>query len=220
MREFTGFIERESHNIAPTPGTLGIAYFTFSKIASKTLEGYENNSSSNVLHNIFIFVLLHHAVQQQTQRCICSTMRINSKVLCSLLLPATLKIIVAEDPDIPSPRLTKKPNILVIFADDVGTGDVPGYFERSGIVDMPNLQKLVDEGTTFTDAHSTPLCAPSRYVFLSGNYQHRGSRYPGLWNLNYKMNQFKPGQESIATVLRDNGYDTAMFGKWHLGGEF
>ncbi len=84
---------------------------------------------------------------------------------------------------------------------------------------MPNLKNLLAEGTTFTDAHSTPLCAPSRYMFLSGNYQHRGVRYPSMWNLNYKSNQFKPGQMSIAQLLSDHGYDTAMFGKWHLGGK-
>lgn len=112
----------------------------------------------------------------------------------------------------------KKPNVFVIFADDVGTGDVPGYWDTNK-VSMPNLEKLVAEGTKFTNAHATPLCSPSRYMFLSGNYQHRGERYPSLWNLNYKSNQFKKGQISIAQTLRDNGYDTAMFGKWHLGGK-
>ena len=112
----------------------------------------------------------------------------------------------------------KKPNILVIFADDVGTGDVPGYWDTS-IVPMPNLESLVAEGTRFIDVHSTPLCAPSRYVFLSGNYQHRGVAFPGLWNLNYKTNQFKPHQKSIAEILQDNGYHTGMFGKWHIGGK-
>lgn len=108
---------------------------------------------------------------------------------------------------------------MVIFADDVGTGDVPGYW-GSGKVNMPHLTQLLEEGTTFLDAHSSPLCAPSRYMFLSGNYQHRGERYPSIWNLNYKKNQFRPDQQSIATVMKDNGYDTAMFGKWHLGGEY
>ena len=113
----------------------------------------------------------------------------------------------------------KKPNILVIFADDVGTGDVPGYWNSTNKVHMPNLQNLVSEGTTFTDAHSTPLCSPSRYMFLSGNYPHRGERFYSIWNLKYKMGQFKKSQMSIAELRRDNGYDTAMFGKWHLGGK-
>jgi len=111
-----------------------------------------------------------------------------------------------------------KPNILLILADDVGTGDVPGYW-NTGLVNMPNLQDLVAKGVTFTDAHSTPLCAPSRYLLLSGNYPHRGRDPSGTWFINYKGNQFKRSQKSIANVLRDNGYNTGMFGKWHLGGK-
>ena len=115
---------------------------------------------------------------------------------------------------------TTHPNVMIIFADDVGTGDVPGYW-NTGLVDMPNLQDLVANGVTFTDAHATPLCAPSRYMLLSGNYPHRGARPAGTWRLNYDHgSQFLPRQQSIADVFRDNGYRTAMFGKWHLGGEF
>lgn len=113
----------------------------------------------------------------------------------------------------------KSPNIVIVFADDVGTGDVPGYWEGSGLVNMPNLEYLNGNGTSFIDAHSTPLCAPSRYVLLSGNYQHRGVKYGGSWSINYEGgNQFRPKQKSIAQILRDNGYATSMFGKWHLGG--
>jgi arylsulfatase A len=115
-----------------------------------------------------------------------------------------------------------KPNIVIIFADDVGTGDVPGYWDggtRNGRVAMPNLEYLLGNGTTFTDAHSTPLCAPSRYVLLSGNYQHRGEKFGGSWTVNYEGNQFRKRQKSIARVLGDSGYKTAMFGKWHLGGK-
>ncbi len=86
-------------------------------------------------------------------------------------------------------------------------------------MDMPNLKNLVAEGTTFTDAHSTPICAPSRYMLLSGNYQHRGVRHTGIWNANYKTSNFWEGQQSIAEVLRNNGYNCGVFGKWHLGGE-
>jgi len=132
--------------------------------------------------------------------------------LASIALVAESNVFTEGD-DLNHPR----PNILVIFGDDVGTGDVPGYW-NTGLVDMPNLEKFVQSGTILNDAHSTPLCAPSRYVFLFGNYQHRGERYQGTWNLNYKMNQFRDGQQSIANVLKSNGYETGMFGKWHLGG--
>ncbi len=111
---------------------------------------------------------------------------------------------------------TKKPNIMIVFADDVGTGDVPGYWDTTSLVDMPNVQALMDSGTSFTDAHSTPLCAPSRYVLLSGNYQHRGVKFGGTWNVNYEGNQFRRQQKSIAQILGQNGYKTSMVGKWHL----
>ena len=112
-----------------------------------------------------------------------------------------------------------RPNVLLILADDVGTGEVPGYW-NTGLVDMPNLRSLVQHGVRFKDAHSTPLCSPSRYVLLSGNYQHRGHLYPGTWKVNYKSGQFRHGQQSIADVLRSEGnYETGMMGKWHMGGK-
>ncbi len=104
------------------------------------------------------------------------------------------------------------------MADDVGTGDVPGYWEDSSVVDMPNLESVIQEGTTFTDAHSTPLCAASRYVMLSGNYQYRGALLGGSWTMNYwHGNQFRDKQMSLAQIFRDNGWHTSVFGKWHIG---
>lgn len=113
----------------------------------------------------------------------------------------------------------KKPNILLILADDVGTGDIPYYWDTS-LVDMPNIDRLSEMGVTFMDAHSTPLCAPSRYMLLSGNYAHRGVAPKGAWSFNpIGTNQFRPRQKSIAEILRDEAdYKTAMFGKWHMGG--
>jgi len=123
--------------------------------------------------------------------------------LLPLLLPAKA-----------SPVSTKKPNILLIMADDVGTGDIPLYW-KSSLVDMPNIQRLADMGVTFKDAHSTPICATSRYMLLSGNYVHRGFQPSGVWRTWDKPSQFLPHQKSIADALKDGGnYVTGMFGKW------
>jgi arylsulfatase A-like enzyme len=95
----------------------------------------------------------------------------------------------------------KIPNILLILADDVGTGDVPGYWGNH-IVDMPNLMNLQAQGVTFLDAHSSPICAPSRYMLLSGNYPHRGMKYNGRWNLYEGGNNFRGRQKSLAETLK------------------
>jgi len=111
-----------------------------------------------------------------------------------------------------------KPNILLILADDVGTGDIPSWWNTTSLVDMPNINRLMSMGVKFTDAHSTPLCAPSRYMLLSGNYQHRGERPKGSWDMSETGNQFLSYQKSLAQHLKDGaGYSTSMFGKWHLG---
>jgi len=111
----------------------------------------------------------------------------------------------------------RKPNILLILADDLGTGDIPAYFNTS-MVHMPNLNRLVAKGVTFKDVHSTPLCAPSRYMLLSGLYAHRGRNQGGTWNLKDNGNQFRGEQQSIAQTLRDGAnYNTFMTGKWHMG---
>eukprot|EP00557_Chaetoceros_sp_GSL56_P011863 CAMPEP_0176485582 /NCGR_PEP_ID=MMETSP0200_2-20121128/5114_1 /TAXON_ID=947934 /ORGANISM="Chaetoceros sp., Strain GSL56" /LENGTH=595 /DNA_ID=CAMNT_0017882231 /DNA_START=88 /DNA_END=1875 /DNA_ORIENTATION=+ len=116
---------------------------------------------------------------------------------------------------------TTRPNIIIILADDVGTGDIPVYWNNtSGKVVMPNIEQLAQKGLTFLDAHATPLCATSRYMLLSGNYEHRGRGVHGTWDIRYENNQFLDHQLSIAQVLRDGGnYKTAMFGKWHMGGK-
>jgi arylsulfatase A-like enzyme len=109
---------------------------------------------------------------------------------------------------------SKKPNILLILADDVGMGDIGDvywdvYTEK---VAMNNIAELASKGVIFTDMHSTPLCAPSRYAFLTGNYAHRGRRAPGTWNIAKKgnRNQLLPEQEGIAQVLRDRSHDGKM----------
>ena len=119
----------------------------------------------------------------------------------------------------PETRPAKKPNILLILADDVGQGDIE-YYWKSGLVQMPNIESLGRTGVTFYDVHSTPLCAPSRYILLSGNYAHLGQFKGGTWGITGEQNQFLKYQKSIAEALKEGGnYSTSMYGNWHLGGK-
>ncbi len=101
------------------------------------------------------------------------------------------------------------PNIIVIFADDLGYGDVSCYGAEKIVT--PNIDRLASQGMRFTDAHSAAsLCSPSRYGLLTGTCpwrQHkRGNGY-----------RLKPGQTTIGSFLQDAGYRSAAIGKWHLG---
>ena len=102
-----------------------------------------------------------------------------------------------------------KPNIIMIFADDLGYGDVSCY--GAELIDTPNIDKLASQGMKFTDAHAAAsLCSPSRYGLLTGK---------APWRLNKRGNGFrlKDGDVTIASVLGTQGYRSAAIGKWHLG---
>lgn len=106
----------------------------------------------------------------------------------------------------------KQPNIVFILADDMGFGDL-GCYNSASKIPTPNIDKLAEKGIRFTNAHSPGAwCVPSRYGLITG-------RYPGrLPNLdNKKQSLIKPAQETVATLLKRNGYNTACIGKWHLG---
>jgi arylsulfatase A len=145
----------------------------------------------------------------------------HASLMLHMLVVALCFLVSFSFADEESNNSVNNPNILLILADDVGTGDIPFYWNEKSLVQMPNLRRLASQGVKFTDAHSTPLCAPSRYMLLSGNYAQRGVFPMGSWNLNVKNeNQFMSYQKSIAEVLKtDANYETAMFGKWHMGGK-
>lgn len=104
------------------------------------------------------------------------------------------------------------PNIVLILADDMGYGDARCFNPQSKIA-TPNIDRLAREGMRFTDAHTPgPLCHPARYGLMTGRYPFRTdiTRWP-------TQPLIEKGQVTIASFLRDQGYHTAMVGKWHLG---
>ncbi len=109
-----------------------------------------------------------------------------------------------------------KPNILVILADDLGTGDV-GVYNPGGVIKTPNLDRFTRQGMRFTDSHSpSSLCTPTRYALLTGRYAWRGSLKSGVLN-GESPNLIEAGRPTIPSVLKNAGYRTGGFGKWHLG---
>ncbi|MCH8042915.1 MAG: arylsulfatase [Planctomycetes bacterium] len=106
------------------------------------------------------------------------------------------------------------PNIVFILVDDMGYGD-PGCYNPESKIPTPNIDALAREGMRFTDAHAPgPLCHMSRYGLLTGRYPFRAN--VSRWR---KQPLIEPGQVTIASLLKSQGYRTAMVGKWHLGFE-
>ncbi len=109
-----------------------------------------------------------------------------------------------------------KPNVIIIFADDMGYGDVAANNPESKLK-TPNLDRLVSEGINFTDAHtSSAVCTPSRYSLLTGRYPWRSERKRGVLN-GYGKPIIELERQTLASIFKDAGYSTSIIGKWHLG---
>ena len=112
--------------------------------------------------------------------------------------------------------MTEKPNIVYVFADDMGYGDLSCLNESSKIR-TPRMDRVADEGMRFTDAHSSSaVCTPSRYSLLTGRYNWRSTLQRGVLN-GYSDKLIEDGRMTVASYLRDRGYFPACVGKWHLG---
>lgn len=108
------------------------------------------------------------------------------------------------------------PNVIVIVADDLGYSDLSPYGSE---IQTPNLQRIADQGVTMANYHTAPMCSPARASLLTGLNPHRAGfgfvsnadpGYPGM------RIEFGEGITTLPAVLRDNGYATMAFGKWHL----
>ena len=110
------------------------------------------------------------------------------------------------------------PNIVIVYADDLGYGDLSCY-NPNAAYETPRLDRLATEGIRFTDAHSpSTICSPSRYGLYSGQQIYRstgrgGGAFEGPGGPSY----LKPGTLTLGAMLKEKGYRTGIFGKWHVG---
>ena len=111
------------------------------------------------------------------------------------------------------------PNIIFIFADDMGYGDV-GCYNPESRIPTPNMDRLAERGMQFTDAHAgSAVCTPSRYALLTGRYCWRTALQSGVF-FNWEKPLIEKDRPTIGIILQTAGYNTACIGKWHVGLEF
>lgn len=109
----------------------------------------------------------------------------------------------------------EKPNIIVIMADDLGYNDLGSYGCKD--IPTPHLDKLAKDGVRFTSGYVTwPMCGPSRAGFLTGKHQSKFGYYKNV-SAPFDPNQGLPKMDTIASLLKKQGYVTGGVGKWHMG---
>jgi arylsulfatase A len=116
-----------------------------------------------------------------------------------------------------------KPNVILMMADDMGMGDTSAFQDYTGNadevqVDTPSMEKLARLGVRFTDAHTpSSRCSPTRYGLLTGRYPWRNRLKHWVLFGNQGDPMIEKDRPTLATMFRDEGYTTAMTGKWHVG---
>ena len=109
--------------------------------------------------------------------------------------------------------LNLNPNFIIIYADDLGYGDVSAY--EIGKLKTPNIDQIANNGSRFTNAYSSSAtCSPSRYALMTGTYPWRNKRAKILTGANLIIDTL---EMTLPKMLKINGYQTGIVGKWHLG---
>lgn len=128
------------------------------------------------------------------------------------LLSGLLAVIACIECAKAEPLPVRHPHVILILTDDMGYGD-PSCYNPNSKIPTPHIDRIAAGGMRFTDAHAAgPLCHASRYGLMTGRYPFRTdvTKWP-------TQALIEEGQVTIASLLRDAGYATAMIGKWHLG---
>jgi arylsulfatase A-like enzyme len=129
-------------------------------------------------------------------------------------LPGALGLLSVATSQLVAGRSGEKPNIIIIYADDLGYGDVSCY--DAARISTPNIDLVAKQGLRFTNAHCTSATStPSRYSLLTGEYAWR-KKGTGVAPGDASA-IIEPGRTTLASILRNAGYTTGVIGKWHLG---
>lgn len=113
-------------------------------------------------------------------------------------------------------QASDKPNIVFVLCDDLGYGDIQCLNPERGKIPTPGVDRLASEGMIFTDAHSgSAVCTPTRYGLLTGRYSWRTRLQRGVVQ-GFKPCLIAPNRPTVASFLKEQGYHTAIVGKWHL----
>lgn len=139
--------------------------------------------------------------------------------LCILLLTVVFETYAQNNTSKSDPS---RPNIIFIFIDDMGYGDISSF--GNTLLETPNIDRLAEEGIKLTNFYAaSPICSPSRVGIMTG-------QYPGRWDVHSYLsgseqnqkrgmaNYLDPKAPSVARTMKQAGYATAHYGKWHLGG--
>jgi arylsulfatase A-like enzyme len=108
-------------------------------------------------------------------------------------------------------KTKQQPNVIIVITDDQGYGDIAAH--GNTLVKTPAIDKFHKESVRLTDFHVGPTCAPSRSGLMTGRYANR----VGVWHTIGGVSILRKEEVTLAEVFKNNGYETAMFGKWHLG---
>jgi arylsulfatase A-like enzyme len=130
------------------------------------------------------------------------------------LIPGAFGIMSMTSSALINSQTPEKPNIVIIYADDLGYGDVSCYGATN--ISTPNIDRLAKQGLRFTNAHCTSATStPSRYSLLTGEYAWRRNG-TGIATGDAPA-IIIPGRITLATIMKNAGYTTGVVGKWHLG---